>query len=643
MVSKIQFGEKSNSTDEISSSDEEERWRESKRKPEDLPSEYWSIQKLIKYIKAGNPTATNDCLCCLRDFELQIQINQLAILNIGGLEVLVNLLRSNDLNCRLGTLYILGKITNNIDIRRYVIDLNAIDLLVKLLEEPAIDIKALTANVLANLSKVRLGRKLIRNFKSIPTIIDLMECNLNWLQRPIEQLTSIQLEELNLSIAGSRAIASLICSRRNANIATKYGLIRIVSRLLKTIHLDLIHPIMSICQLYASESSFQLAVQTEMMINDIIFHLHSSNVNILTQTCMTIFKCAHDTKTANLVHRAKGIVLIVKIIKETKYWSNDSLLEAVTGAVYKCAMLRENAIEFNNLNTLPILMDLLSTSESANISDNILSHICGAISEFLKIDNKVKVFCLSPVLRITINLLNLSHEPLLENVSNLLAECAKHPEYATKLDEMDATRLLWSLLKNKKSKVKASASWALCEYIKNDGNSGEVIRSFVGALELVANLLKSNDNLVLTATCALIANIANDEYNLAILTDYNVIPMLAKLVNTTDEPLQEHLSAAIASCATYGTNTQDLGALRTVTPIVSFLAGTNPNVHRTAAMALEKLSIDPFNCVTMHQNGVVPFLLEGVGSRDPILQNASANCLENIRKLALDAEIMLLI
>lgn len=125
--------------------------------------------------------------------------------------------------------------------------------------------------------------------------------------------------------------------------------------------------------------------------------------------------------------------------------------------------------------------------------------------------------------------------------------------------------------------------------------------------------------------------------------------------------MRKNLAAAIASCATFGNNTQELGRLRTVTPIVSYMTSDDPEVHRTTAMALEKLSMDPQNCITMHQvnikyciystqlknfenfqSGVVPFLLECVGSTNKELQLAAAGCLRNIRELALRAEEYLL-
>lgn len=81
---------------------------------------------------------------------------------------------------------------------------------------------------------------------------------------------------------------------------------------------------------------------------------------------------------------------------------------------------------------------------------------------------------------------------------------------------------------------------------------------------------KSRDNLVLSAVCASISIIAKDKENLAVLTDHKVIPMLASLVYTTDDKLRENLAAAIASCSPYGNNTQELGRLKTVTPIGEF-------------------------------------------------------------------------
>jgi len=56
-----------------------------------------------------------------------------------------------------------------------------------------------------------------------------------------------------------------------------------------------------------------------------------------------------------------------------------------------------------------------------------------------------------------------------------------------------------------------------------------MVRSFVGGLELVISLLKSDNIEVLAGVCAAVACIASDEENLAVITDHGVVPMLARL------------------------------------------------------------------------------------------------------------------
>ena len=94
------------------------------------------------------------------------------------------------------------------------------------------------------------------------------------------------------------------------------------------------------------------------------------------------------------------------------------------------------------------------------------------------------------------------------NVSRALGKCAEDKEVLEKMRKQDGVRLLWSLLKNPSEKVQASAAWALSPCIRNASNAGDMVRSFVGGLELICSLLESTDTDVLAAVCYAIANIA---------------------------------------------------------------------------------------------------------------------------------------
>lgn len=90
------------SSEDDDDEEEEDQFAERTRQDQtDLPSEYWQIQRLVKYLKGGNPTATVIALSSIRDFNLSLEICQLAIRDVGGLEVLVNLLETDDIDCKV--------------------------------------------------------------------------------------------------------------------------------------------------------------------------------------------------------------------------------------------------------------------------------------------------------------------------------------------------------------------------------------------------------------------------------------------------------------------------------------------------------------------------------------------------------------
>ena len=96
--------------DESSENDDDEEEDQlierSRQDQTDLPAEYWQIQRLVKYLKGGNPTATVIALSSIRDFNLSVETCQSAIRDVGGLEVLVNLLETDDIDCKVIKIFI---------------------------------------------------------------------------------------------------------------------------------------------------------------------------------------------------------------------------------------------------------------------------------------------------------------------------------------------------------------------------------------------------------------------------------------------------------------------------------------------------------------------------------------------------------
>lgn len=260
------------------------------------------------------------------------------------------------------------------------------------------------------------------------------------------------------------------------------------------------------------------------MIADIVNHLHSTNLDLKMQCSTAIHKCASDEVTRDLVREAGGLEPLVMIIKDKSIRDNKPLLAGATGAIWKCAANDANVKKFDQLRTVNILVQLLTDE-----SDEVLSNVVGAIAECVRFQNNRETLRNAGGLPSLVSLLNSSHAPLLENLSKALKECAEDLDSMSVLEDLDAVRLIWSLLKNKNPRVQAYAAYAICPCVRNAKESGALVRSLVGAMELVVGLLKSKDILVLSAVCAAIATIGADFTNIAILTDLKVIYKLANL------------------------------------------------------------------------------------------------------------------
>lgn len=97
----------------------------------------------------------------------------------------------------------------------------------------------------------------------------------------VEELTDEEKIQLDITKAGTRALWSMSASCRNREAMRKHGIIPLLQRLLKSIHIDIAIPTIGTLQECASESSFQLAIQTEGMVPDIVKHLYGENTELM--------------------------------------------------------------------------------------------------------------------------------------------------------------------------------------------------------------------------------------------------------------------------------------------------------------------------------------------------------------------------
>uniref|UniRef100_A0A7N6C1B4 Armadillo repeat containing 4 n=1 Tax=Anabas testudineus TaxID=64144 RepID=A0A7N6C1B4_ANATE len=416
-------------------------------------------------------------------------------------------------------------------------------------------------------------------------------------------------------------------STKNKEAIRKAEGIPLLGRLLKSPHENMLIPVVGTLQECASEERYRIAIQTEGMIKDLVKNLSSDSDELQMHCASAIFKCAEDKQTRDLVRKYRGLQPLVSLLEKA---DNEQLLAAATGAIWKCSISMENVAKFQEYKALEILVGLLTDQP-----EEVLVNVVGALGEFAQIPANKATIRKCGGIKPLVNLLTGTNQALLVNVTKAVGACATDKDNMAIIDQLDGVRLVWSLLKNPNADVQSGAAWALCPCIENAKDAGEMVRSLVGGLELIVNLLNTTNNEVLASICASIAKIAKDKENLAVLTDHGVVPLLAKLTNTSDDRLRRYLAEAIGHCCIWGSNRSSFGDAGAVAPLVHYLKSKDSAVHQSTAMALYQLSKDPSNCITMHERGVVKPLIHIMGSNDEMLQEAAAGCVRNIRLLAM--------
>eukprot|EP00053_Salpingoeca_punica_P004679 m.50322 g.50322 ORF g.50322 m.50322 type:complete len:1027 (-) comp12893_c0_seq1:261-3341(-) len=599
---------------------EEEEIEDRRIASSDLPSEYWSIQKLVKYLSGGNETATIIALCSLRDFDLSSETCQFAIRDVGGLDVLINLLETEDVKCKIGSLQILKEISSSHLIKRAMADMNAMRPLVDLLKDDNEQLKCLAAATLANCCRFARNRQEVRRTGGMEKLVDLLR-------------TSSSPTDLEMARCGALALWSCSKSRKNKERILAAGAMPLLARLLMSSESEaLLIPAVGILEECASMPEYRKLIREQGIIPFLVNNLKRDNVELKTHSACAIFKCAEDPEPRDLVRQHDGLKALVDCLALTEI---TELQWGATGAVWKCSVDNpENVAIFSELKAVESLVGLLNSQP-----EEVLVNIAGALSELANNEKCRKSVRSSGGIEPLIRLLSGTNEALLVNITRAVGKCAQDAENMQQIDRLDGVRLLWSLLKSSHPGVQSSAAWAICPCIENAKDAGEMVRSFVGGLELIIGLLRSDDPEVQASVCAAISKIAKDEENLAVITDHGVVPLLSNLAKTRDDQLRRCLAGVITPCCTWGNNRQAFGEADAVAPLVKYLKSKDAQVHRATTFALHELSKCPENCVTMHEHGVVAPLLDLVGSDDEQVQEAAASCIANIRRLALANEM----
>ncbi|KAL3315005.1 Armadillo repeat-containing protein 4, partial [Cichlidogyrus casuarinus] len=201
----------------------------------DLPAEYWQIGKLIKFIKSGNQTSTIISLCALRDMALDQEVCQMAVREVGGLEVLINLLETEEVRCKVGALQVLKTISAHAQVRQSLADLGGLEPMVQLLSSSNREVQCLSAETIANIAKFSRARNFVLHHRGIKKLVTMLDAPFSSTKKSGAKFSSYEnVPDLEVARCGALALWSLSRSQSVKNEMRRCGAINLLGSLLQT-------------------------------------------------------------------------------------------------------------------------------------------------------------------------------------------------------------------------------------------------------------------------------------------------------------------------------------------------------------------------------------------------------------------------
>ncbi|XP_069185977.1 outer dynein arm-docking complex subunit 2 isoform X1 [Procambarus clarkii] len=669
----------------------------------ELSSDYWQIQKMVKYLKVGNATCTTIALVGLKDCGLHQEVCQVALKVVGGLEVLLNILRTSNLRCNVGALQVLEGACSYMSTRAAVYKLGGLQVLQGLVGHCQVEVRGLAASVLAQVCALSAARSTLIRDGGVATLVSLLRVEVSALNTDTELAIAVE--------GAARALWACSVSRNGRAALLRAGGLELVGGLLAVSRPTLLVPVVGVIHQCIAEAVFRERVEAAGYTSALVKLLHSPSPQLQVLATKALARCSVLEATSARLVREGGLEVLVNLlnreaqpyvdalVEKDPTFAKDAgllgetpgvprsrkqsmmpdgggsmagvgqasgttngdgaggaegdgvgrpdahhpsagggqkvgdseLLEAVSEAIWHVSLLPEHVAAVKDLNAVPVLVALLHHND-----EKVLTNVVGALGEVAGDPDCCLTLLGGGGVTTLIQLLRRTSDKLLLNVTRALGSCAAEDEALTALLQQDGLRLLWSHLKNPNCRVQASAANAICTCLQQESEGlAEVVRSLVGGIELLVSLLESESESVLSSVCAAIARIARDPQNLAIMTDYGAVTSLSRLAVRENNSLRPYLAEAIAACCVSRETGLLFGQAGAVAPLVQYLETDDSTIRRPTCRALHRLSLEPENCVTLHQSGAVPLLLEMLGSEDEVVQEAAADCLRNIRLLAL--------
>eukprot|EP00762_Andalucia_godoyi_P006187 ANDGO_01649.mRNA.1 hypothetical protein len=488
------------------------------------------INKLVKFLKGGNMSATIIALSTLREYDLSARSYQKALKDVGGIDPLLGLVGSGEPKLAQGCAEVLCAVSKHPLVQFEIVEQDGIETLVSLISSDSKappEVRAFAAETLGNCATFGITAGRIRRAGGIKKLVQLI-------QVPISP-SSVFLEAAD----GTGGVSSP--SRKNASNSSYVALLNlsIIRSACFALHRiacrsDHNREAIRVAQgipvmiegawkkgLKVPEGDDAAAVQFQTYREQAVEHAagclaeclklvhvrpifvehrgisravdmivsvaNSTRCKSYISTCIS-YGAFHDT-TREIVRSHKGIPPIASLLNKRQDDPDEVYeagLVAATSAIRELSKWHKAVPDLIECGAMGQIISLLGSPREA-----VQSNIAIAVANCAKNDTARTAIRSAGGITTIVRLLHSTNRGLLASVCESIGELAEDETNRKTIDEEDGLRLLWSLLRHEDLAVRSQAAFAVARCVRTPDAAGAIGRTFVNGLSVLVRLLRN--------------------------------------------------------------------------------------------------------------------------------------------------------
>ncbi|KAL7646210.1 UNVERIFIED_CONTAM: hypothetical protein RMT77_003111 [Armadillidium vulgare] len=627
-ISQIQDKMKGHQTDsETSSDDEEEEGAEEEEicrtdmQSVEASQEFWNIHKFVKYLQVGNSTVTLIALIGLKDCGLNQEVSQLGLIAAGGVEILLNILRTNAYSCIVGSLQVLEMACKHKATRLSLFHLGGVQVLQGLLSHSEIEVRGFAASVLSRVCSLSFARNCLIEDEGLPVLVSMLE-----LKGSFSKLRAVE--------GAARAIWVCSISKVGQKALLKGKLLDLIGPLLQTSKNNILIPVVGILERCFSRKGFRKKVEADGHTSYLVRFLQSSSSRLQCLSAQALAKAALLEATRTRLVTEGGLTIIVKLLVEE---SRSFIIASDLSAGHPARKVSLQVPDMASAKSASLSRPTTpgSGKRTSESSEQIGSSQPVGMSTLATIPDESEDFGdeKSKLLQELFDAdeFFIGESDLLEAVTGILWQVSKSGEHVKRLHDLGAVPVLVALLHYEDEKVVTNVVGAIGEVVVLPECCSLVVHGD-GVVRLLELLQSNSDKLLLNVAKALDSCAKNGEA-LDQLLEKEGLRLLWSHLKSPNEKIQASAANAICTCLRQekeGLAEVVRSLVGGIELLVALLESPCEAVLSSVCAAIARIAADPQNLAIMTDYGAVTCLSKlAVRENDtlrPYLAEAIAAC-----------------